>query len=345
MLCLMPDYLEKFVCDGQRCGAQCCRLWTVFVDGRTYEKYRGLPQEKSRELLERLMPGDEKQAPWVWDFGQEQTCHFLRGDFFCGIQKEHGEEFLGSTCAIYPRKPVNIGGSCRMSLSLSCPLAAELALFRGTPIEFKWEERELSHAEGWQEIACRQGEEGVAASCLLLQDTGLNILQLKLPLLERLAALIAYLAEADQAVEAGDFQQLLQLSDKYSHGGGHRATGLDWQLDRHFPGLRDVLALPESRNQHLQALHRIKAEGTLPPLELMLENILVSEYFVELFPCTLGGTLEHNGRAFLALAMLYREAIEAAGGDLSEILYKVNLISTLMGHDKEWQETLSKNIS
>ena len=168
MLCLMPDYLEKFVCDGQRCGAQCCRLWTVFVDGGTYEKYRGLPQKKSREIMARLVPGEEGQAPWAWDFGPEQVCHFLRDDFLCGIQREHGESYLGSTCAIYPRKPVNIGGSCRMSLSLSCPLAAELALFRDTPIEFKWQERELSHAEGWQEIACRQGEEGVAASCLLL---------------------------------------------------------------------------------------------------------------------------------------------------------------------------------
>ena len=79
MLCLMPDYLEKFVCDGQRCGAQCCRLWTVFVDGGTYEKYRGLPQEKSREIMARLMPGEEGQAPWAWDFGPEQVCHFLSG--------------------------------------------------------------------------------------------------------------------------------------------------------------------------------------------------------------------------------------------------------------------------
>ena len=343
MLCLEPDYLEKFVCDGQRCGAQCCRLWSVSVDSLTYERYKGLPQEKSRELLERLMPGDENQAPWVWDFGQEQTCHFLRGDFFCGIQKEHGEEFLGSTCAIYPRKPVNIGGSCRMSLSLSCPLAAELALFRGSPVKFQWKERDNVRPESWQKIACHQGDEGLAASCLLLQDTGLKILQLKLPLTERLTALIAYLAEADKAVEAGDFQQLLQVSDEYGQGGGQRAEDFDWHLDRHFPGLREALAVPESKNQHLQGLHRIKAKGTLPALELILENILVSEYFVELFPCTLGGTLEHNGRAFLALAMLYREALEEAWGDLSEMLYKVNRISTLMGHDKNWQETLSQN--
>lgn len=344
MLCLMPDYLEKFVCDGQRCGAQCCRLWTVFVDSGTYEKYRVLPQEKSREIMARLMPGEEGQAPWAWDFGPEQVCHFLRGDCLCGIQKEHGESYLSNTCAIYPRKPVNIGGNCRMSLSLSCPLAAELALFRDSPVEFKWGEGDSVRPDGWQKIGCRQGDEGLAAACLLLQDTGLAILQLPLPLLTRLAALLGYLAEADKAVEAGDFEQLLQLSDAYSHGGGQKAEGLDWQLDRHFPGLREALAARESQNQHLQALHRIKAEGTLPPLELMLENILVSEYFVELFPCTLGGTLEHNGRAFLALAMLYREAIEAAGGDLSEILYKVNRISTLMGHDKEWQETLSENV-
>ena len=127
MLCLMPDYLEKFVCDGQRCGAQCCRLWTVFVDSGTYEKYRVLPQEKSREIMARLMPGEEGQAPWAFDFGPEQICHFLRGDCLCGIQKEHGESYLSNTCAIYPRKPVNIGGNYRMSLSLSCPLAAELA--------------------------------------------------------------------------------------------------------------------------------------------------------------------------------------------------------------------------
>ena len=344
MLCLEPDYLEKFICDGQRCGAQCCRLWTVFVDGETYEKYKGLPAAQGSEMLKRLVHGEEGQAPWAWDFGKEKVCHFLREDFLCGIQRQHGEEYLGSTCAIYPRKPVDIGGSFQMSLSLSCPLAAELALFRDTPVEFKWREREASRPSFWQEIACQKGEEGVAASCLLLQDTGLNILQLKMPLLEKLSALLAYLREADQAVEAGDFEKLLALSDDYSHGGGEREKGLSWELDEHFPGLRENLAVPESRNQHLKALHPIKTGEALPPLELMLENILVSEYFVELFPCTLDGTLRHNGRAFLALALLYREAIERSQGNASEIVYNINRISTLMGHDREWQETLSQNV-
>ena len=344
MLCLEPDYLEDFFCDGQRCGAQCCRLWTVFVDEKTYEKYQQLPQEKGRDILNRLVQGEEGQSPWAWDFGEKKVCHFLREDCLCGIQREFGEDYLGNTCAIYPRKQVAIGGSFQRSLSLSCPLAAELAIFRDTPVSFQWRERKILRPEGWQELACQQGEEGVAASCLLLQDTGLNILQLKLPLLERLSSLLSYLKEADQAVEAGDFEQLLHLSDEYSHGKGQREEVLNWDLEAHFPGLREALALPEGQNHHLQALHKIKTEGTLPPLELLLENILVSEYFVELFPCTLGGTLSHNGRAFLALVLLYKEAIEQAAGDSSQTLYSITRLSTLLGHDKDWQETLARNV-
>ncbi|MBQ7497353.1 MAG: flagellin lysine-N-methylase [Selenomonas sp.] len=344
MLCLEPDYLEKFICDGQRCGAQCCQLWTVFVDEETYEKYGALPADEREALRSHLKEEPEGEEKYAWDFGEGKVCHFLREDSLCGVQRELGEEFLGNTCAIYPRKPVDIGGSFQMSLSLSCPLAAELALFRDTPVEFKWRERDASRPSFWQEIACQKGEEGVAASCLLLQDTGLNILQLKIPLLEKLSTLLAYLREADQAVEAGDFEKLLALSDDYSHGGGEREKGLSWELDEHFPGLRETLAVPESRNQHLKALHPIKTGEALPPLELMLENILVSEYFVELFPCTLDGTLRHNGRAFLALALLYREAIERSQGNASEIVYNINRISTLMGHDREWQETLSQNV-
>ncbi len=347
MLCLEPDYLEDFFCDGTRCGAQCCRLWTVFVDRETFERFAELPEKRRREITDRLVPAHSKEAPWAWDFGEEKVCHFLQEDCLCGIQRAHGEEFLGNTCAIYPRKPVDIGGSFQRSLSLSCPLAAELVVFRTTPLAFKWREVEISRPAGWQEIACGHGEEGVAASCLLLQDTGLNILQLRdLPLLERLSALLACLAEADVAVEAGDFEALLRLADTYSHGGGKREEPLSWELAEHFPGLKEELAKVEARNQHLTGLHEVAVAKELPPLELLLENILAAEYFLELFPCTLGGTLHHNGRAFLALALLYREALLPfhAAGDAPGLLLAVSKLSTLMGHDKDWQETLSRNI-
>ena len=345
MLCLEPDYLEDFFCDGQRCGAQCCRLWTVFVDEGTYGKYRQLPREQGEEILAHLAPGEPGQAPWAWDFGGKQVCHFLREDCLCGIQKAHGESYLGNTCAIYPRKAVNIGGNFQRSLALSCPLAAELAVCRESPVVFKWREREPGRPDSWQEIACGQGEEGLAAACLLLQDTGLAILQLKLPLWERLSALLAYLTAADKAVEAGDFEALLQLSDEYGHGGGEREEGLGWDLDRHFPGLRAALPPVAEKNQHLGALHAVETSASLPPAELLLENTLVSEYFTELFPCTLEGTLRHNGRAFFALALLYREAIEEARPQgASQVILAVSRLATLMGHDRDWQETLSRHI-
>lgn len=349
MLCLEPDYLENFFCDGGRCGAQCCRFWTVFVDGGTFKKFQRLPQSQRLEIVSRLQPGQGAEEPWAWDFGEEKVCHFLREDCLCGIQKAHGESFLGNTCAIYPRKQANIGGSRQRSLSLSCPLAGELAIFREKPIEFKWQEIEEGRPNGWQEIACRKGEEGMAAACLLLQDTGLNILQQQgLSLLERLSCLLSFLGRADGAVEAGDFEGLLSLADAYSHGQGEGEKIPGWELAAQFPKLREALSLPERENQHLTALHEIpiKKEGELPPLELMLENILVSEYFTELFPCTLGGTLHHNGKAFLALALLYREALLPCyeAGDKAGLLLSVSRLSTLMGHDKKWQETLSAHV-
>ena len=348
MLCLEPDYLKDFICDGGRCGAQCCRLWTVLVDGKTYGKYQQLPKDWREELLSHLQEEENEAEKHAWDFGEQRECHFLQPDCLCRVQKELGEEFLGNTCAIYPRKPVDIGGSFQRSLSLSCPLAAELVIFRSAPIEFKWREIEMNRPAGWQEIACQKGEEGVAAAYLLLQDTGLNILQLKMPLTERLSALLAFLGEADKAVEEGDFEALLKLADTYSHGGGAREQLPGGNLEACFPGLRKALSRPEGDNQHLHSLHKIPLQSAtpLPPLELMLENILVSEYFTELFPCTLGGTLTHNGKAFLALALLYRETLLPyyEKDDKANLLLATTRLATLMGHDREWQKTLSENI-
>jgi lysine-N-methylase len=55
-------------------------------------------------------------------------CPLLSADGLCRIQAEHGEEFLPSTCANYPRIAYCIGGVTEKALSLSCPEAARLVL-------------------------------------------------------------------------------------------------------------------------------------------------------------------------------------------------------------------------
>jgi lysine-N-methylase len=47
----------------------------------------------------------------------------------CGIQREHGEAFLGDACHFYPRSLRKLGGDVNMTATLSCPEIARLSLF------------------------------------------------------------------------------------------------------------------------------------------------------------------------------------------------------------------------
>ena len=62
-------------------------------------------------------------------------CSFL-ADGLCSIQKRLGEDYLGHTCATYPRVVNTLGDRRERSLDLSCPEAARLVLLDPKPMEF-----------------------------------------------------------------------------------------------------------------------------------------------------------------------------------------------------------------
>ena len=67
----------------------------------------------------------------------------------CRLQRDYGEEFLSVTCSSYPRHTYNLGKFFERSLTMTCPVAAELILFQEQPIEFKLVEvPEKIHSNG-----------------------------------------------------------------------------------------------------------------------------------------------------------------------------------------------------
>jgi lysine-N-methylase len=68
------------------------------------------------------------------------SCSFLDGGL-CAIHAKLGEEYLAPTCATYPRKINEIDGAQEMSVALSCPAAARLALLNPKGIEFECVQR------------------------------------------------------------------------------------------------------------------------------------------------------------------------------------------------------------
>jgi lysine-N-methylase len=130
---ILPEYSERFRCIGSACEDTCCIGWGVPIDQATYEKYQTIPAGPLRTAIDlNILPADGGVAdPGQFAkvrIGPTQQCPFLTEDRLCSIQSEHGEAFLSTTCATYPRIVHWIDGCKDMTLSLSCPEAARLVL-------------------------------------------------------------------------------------------------------------------------------------------------------------------------------------------------------------------------
>ena len=358
--CLEPDYAADFCCDGQRCGAACCRRhWGIYVDEETYGRYQSLPPGDREWVLaniEKAPPTDEFcQGPLYHGrlrFGQAGSCLFLGDDELCSLQRRLGESYLGATCALYPRHIVRIGPYLVKSLSLSCPVAAELAILREDVPRLVEGELSPERQIGWRQTACGPGEEGVAEAFMLLQLMSWRLLSCPvLPLPERLRQYLFYLDEADAAVSEGDIEALQHLAARSEQAG---ELARDWlkhgnpregQLlpPEALGSLHAALAPSESRSPHGADIHFQPRPCRLPDRERLLENYLLAELYTGLYPCRLGGTLRHNGEAVYALAALAEEAINEAwaSGQAARVLAACVRLSAFAGHDQDWLQALS----
>lgn len=139
---LLPLYVTRFRCVGDRCEDTCCNGWTITVDRPTYDGWRQLPADGFRdELLGTLQVADGKSpAPpgahaWFKPKPGTRECPMLSGGL-CRVQQRAGEASLSDTCFSYPRTTRTLGTSLTQALSLSCPEAARLALLAPDAFDF-----------------------------------------------------------------------------------------------------------------------------------------------------------------------------------------------------------------
>ena len=62
-------------------------------------------------------------------------------DNWCKIQRKYGEDFLSEVCMTYPRRIYRTGNFYESTLTLTCPVAAEIILFAEEPLNFEEFER------------------------------------------------------------------------------------------------------------------------------------------------------------------------------------------------------------
>ena len=158
-LYFQPEYVSRFKCDGANCLNNCCkRNWRIDIDTATYKKYSRIkPKDKAKEITSHFEFNSERNAYVVklkQNFevtemadGQKMfsinlddnnlSCPFLTEKKLCRLQLEHSEDFLSQTCATYPRRTFSFGKFFERSLTLTCPVAAEMILFAQEPLKFE----------------------------------------------------------------------------------------------------------------------------------------------------------------------------------------------------------------
>lgn len=138
---LVPEYFKNFQCIGSACKDTCCRDWTITIDKNTYKKYKNLKKKDFNPLHNKqVILNKEKNSPYQYaliNLNTQKQCPFLDENQLCTIYQNLDESYMPLTCKMYPRNINYINKDIEISLTLSCPEAARLALLAPTPMTFE----------------------------------------------------------------------------------------------------------------------------------------------------------------------------------------------------------------
>lgn len=117
-----PHYYDEFCCSADKCPDTCCAGWQIMIDDDSLESYLELKGGFGSRIMNSV---DWEEGCFLQYKGR---CALLNENNLCDMVVELGEEYLCETCRRYPRHIEEFEGLREMSLSLSCPVAAEMIL-------------------------------------------------------------------------------------------------------------------------------------------------------------------------------------------------------------------------
>ena len=212
-----PHYYKKFRCIGGACPDTCCAGWQIQIDPASLRKYRHMKGPLGNRL--------RNEIDWEEKCFQQYSgrCAFLNEENLCDLYLEGGgESAFCRTCRTYPRHIEEFEGLREISLSLSCPAAAELILLEELPVRFLRAEDD------------REDEEDPEFDFFLFtkledaRDLMLQILQDRRSSFRVRAAIVLALAhDLQQRIDRNALFEVDSLLDRYSS-----PKVRDWFIDR-----------------------------------------------------------------------------------------------------------------
>ena len=315
--CIQPEYVAKFVCDGKACDALCCGGWHIILDEEARQRFADSPLKE--KIFAHIAFNDEADIYELMPDGRH--CHFLDGDKLCSLQRRFGAGFLSDVCAEYPRKTHLFSkGIITRALCPTCPSAAELILTNKESMKFTQVEIESDRENYFQKVDAADNTE----LFFKLQKNCIDILQNHAySINERMKKLGEYLTELDggenTAFASKKTGDRLLYAEKMLKFLTEEAKD-DEEQTADFLNAVKVAFAGENTYQQADAAYAAYEEKYLRPYGCMIENYLVNEFFIEMYPCAMPGSFGRNFLVFDALFSLMElflaaSAVKAASED------------------------------
>ncbi|CUQ16461.1 lysine-N-methylase [Clostridium baratii] len=117
---------DKFKCIADKCKFTCCVGWDINIDTNTYDKWTKVNDDSEYLLSNVKLKQCENKDMYFINKENHEACPFLDKQGLCYVVKNHGEEYLSSTCHMFPRIENVFDNRKEFSLSCSCPEVVEI---------------------------------------------------------------------------------------------------------------------------------------------------------------------------------------------------------------------------
>ena len=365
MIILQPKYIDEFKCDGSKCNAKCCGTnWRIAIDMDTYKKYQRIKNPAMRKKILSCLEPDAGGQGFQIKLQSDRTCPLVCEDNLCYIQRHMGEAALSITCMCYPRNVKHIGGYQFRTLSMTCPLAAEQALFSADGMIMQ-QSVSKDDALAWH-LAAVHGEKKQISDDLLAVHIimgGLAILQNNHYSMEQRLVLLGLFMDKLDAGER-DAESVSELIEYYNGEKFHQEISNLWNNWRFYPtahrqmleGILNVLGKEKKldliapflfMDYNYDKLYAEKHEAVKRDLGGLMEKYWQQEWLYHVFPYAIKGSLMHNYFAFLIayeVAQLYVYGVydvdKASGREW--IMEMLGFFSKIFDHRNLFLDTLVK---
>lgn len=151
MKVLQPYYYDDFKCIGGECTHTCCQGWRIWIDKKSFFKYKKIGGEFGKRINKCIRKNRAKENEneyGTFNLTENGRCSMLNEENLCEVYINKGEDYLCRTCGVHPRL-INryVDNIVERNLQITCPVVIKNLILNDKPFEFILKEDKLTQMD------------------------------------------------------------------------------------------------------------------------------------------------------------------------------------------------------